>query len=84
MTTTASAVERIDIGPRQLLVDLNIRLDERLDKDFVTSIKDLGVLMPIVAVRTTGGELRVRFGQSPSNGGSNPSRTRHRACRSNR
>lgn len=58
----ASTVERITIDPRRLLVDVNIRLDARLDKDFTTSIKDLGVLVPITVVRTAGGDLRVRFG----------------------
>jgi ParB-like chromosome segregation protein Spo0J len=38
------------------------RLDVRLDPAFVASIKDLGVLVPIVAVRTAEGAVRVRFG----------------------
>jgi ParB-like chromosome segregation protein Spo0J len=60
--TTTSSVARVDLDPRDLLVDVNIRTDARLDKDFVASIKDFGVLVPITAVRTAGGEVRVRFG----------------------
>jgi ParB family chromosome partitioning protein len=61
MTTTTS-VARVDLDPRDLLVDVNIRTDARLDKDFVASIKDFGVLVPIIAVRTAAGDVRVRFG----------------------
>jgi ParB family chromosome partitioning protein len=60
MTATPSTVEQID--PALLLVDINIRTHAALDKDFLASIKELGVLVPVVAVRTPEGELRVRFG----------------------
>jgi ParB family chromosome partitioning protein len=56
------STERVEIDPRELLVDVNIRKDVRLDSDFVVSIKELGVLVPITAVRTASGEIRVRFG----------------------
>jgi ParB family transcriptional regulator, chromosome partitioning protein len=56
----AVSIEQVD--PASLLVDLNVRLDARLDPAFCASIKDLGVLVPIVAVRTAEGQLRVRFG----------------------
>ena len=59
---TTPAVERVEVDPRTLLIDVNIRLDARLDKDFTNSIKDLGVLVPIAVVRTAEGGLRVRFG----------------------
>ncbi len=49
----AVTVEHID--PWCLLVDVNVRHDTRLDKDFVASIKEHGVLVPIVAVRTLTG-----------------------------
>jgi ParB family chromosome partitioning protein len=62
ITMPESAIERIDLDPTKLLVDVNIRKDSRLDKDFVASIKELGVLVPLVAVRTAAGEVRVRFG----------------------
>jgi len=61
-TTTPSPINRVELDPRSQLVDVNIRTDARLDKDFIASIKDLGVLVPITAVRTAGGEVRVRFG----------------------
>jgi len=41
---------------------VNIRQDTRLDKDFLASIKEHGVIVPITAVRTTSGEQRVRHG----------------------
>jgi len=59
---TTTPITRADLDPRSLLVDVNIRSDARLDKDFVASIKDFGVLVPITAVRTTAGDVRVRFG----------------------
>jgi ParB family chromosome partitioning protein len=39
-----------------------VRQDTRLDADFLASIRDLGVLVPIVGVRTPEGAVRVRFG----------------------
>jgi ParB family chromosome partitioning protein len=54
------AVEHLD--PASLLVDANVRLDPRLDREFVASVKELGVLVPVVAVRTSDGRIRVRFG----------------------
>jgi ParB family chromosome partitioning protein len=60
MTATPSTVEQID--PATLLVDINIRTHTALDKDFLASIRELGVLVPIVAARTPEGGLRVRFG----------------------
>jgi ParB-like chromosome segregation protein Spo0J len=59
---TTQTIERVDLDPTTLLVDVNIRKDAKPDKDFVASIKELGVLVPLVAVRTASGEVRVRFG----------------------
>jgi len=58
-TQAATAVTQID--PRTLLVDVNVRSDLRLTKEFVGSIKTHGVLQPIVATQTEQG-ARVRFG----------------------
>jgi ParB-like nuclease family protein len=58
-TTVEPTLEMLD--PATLLVDLNIR-EAKLDKDFVASIKDHGVIEPIVAVRTEDGQVRVRHG----------------------
>jgi ParB family chromosome partitioning protein len=59
MTTIDPTLEMLD--PATLLVDLNIR-EAKLDKEFLASIKDHGVIEPIVAVRTESGEVRVRHG----------------------
>ena len=61
-TTPGPSVTRTELDPRRLLVDVNIRTDAQLDKAFIASIKEHGVLVPITAVRTTAGEVRVRFG----------------------
>ena len=53
-------VEQID--PATLLVDVNVRTETVADKEFIASIRDLGVLQPIRAVRTAEGEVRVEFG----------------------
>ena len=53
-------VEYLD--PTTLLVDVNVRHDTRLDPAFLGSVADLGVLVPIVAVRTTDGGVQVRYG----------------------
>jgi ParB family chromosome partitioning protein len=60
MTATAQAVA--DLDPHALLLDANIRKAAALDPAFVESIRDHGVLVPIVAVETEQG-MRVRFGQ---------------------
>jgi len=52
-------MEQID--PSLLLLDRNVRRDAAPDKTLVESVRDLGVLVPIVAVRTEGG-IRVRYG----------------------
>ena len=53
-------VEYLDLTT--LLVDVNVRHDTRLDAAFLGSVADLGVLVPIVAVGTTDGGVRVRYG----------------------
>ena len=56
-----STIEIQTIDPTTLLVDLNTRSDLDLNKEFVASIKEYGVIVPIVAIKTDGG-LRVRMG----------------------
>lgn len=51
------------IDPNTLIVDTNVRDDADLDAQFVASIKEHGVLVPIVAVRGQDGQLLVRYGQ---------------------
>lgn len=49
------------LAPEDLLVDLNIRTDLHLTPDFIASIRELGVLVPVVALRCHDG-IRVRAG----------------------
>lgn len=58
--SASSLVRHVD--PATLLVDTNVRLHPAVDADLVASVRDLGVLVPLVAVRTSEGALRVRFG----------------------
>lgn len=53
----------VDADPRTLVVGANTRVDARLDKDFVASIRERGVLQPIVAYRGAGEQLIVVYGQ---------------------
>ncbi len=50
------------VDPATLLIDRNVRQSVRLDRGFLASVADLGVLVPIVVVRTAEGALRVRYG----------------------
>jgi hypothetical protein len=68
-TTAADTLAAIDAGaefahvdPRTLLIETNVRSDAFLSPRFVQSIKDHGVLTPVLVVRTPDG-LRVRAGQ---------------------
>ena len=54
-----AALEQLD--PAALLIDVNVRRDATPDKALVDSVRDLGVLVPLVAVRTDAG-IRVRYG----------------------
>lgn len=60
MTETVPTTEHVD--PATLLIDTNVRLANSVDKAFVDDIRAHGVLVPLVAVRTTDGALRVRYG----------------------
>ena len=57
----ATITDTHKINPTDLLVDLNVRQDLHIDKTLIDSIRDHGVLQPIIAVRTDEGP-RVRFG----------------------
>ena len=56
-----SAMQLRQIDPSTLLVDVNVRSDAALDKDFLASVRELGVLVPVVAVQSAEG-IRVRYG----------------------
>src|ERR1035437_9265152 len=64
-TETAAAIadEFAHIDPTTLTIDANVRTTASLDKDFVASIREHGVLTPILAVRQGDGTLYVRAGQ---------------------
>lgn len=47
---------------KDLLTDKNVRLDPRLDAEFKASVKEHGVLQPVIAVQTADGRIRVRMG----------------------
>ena len=52
----------MELDPRTLLVDVNVRADARPDAELVDSIRDVGVLQPVTVVRTGDGRYRVRYG----------------------
>ena len=70
--TITPTIELVD--PTTLLVDVNVRADLNLNKEFVASIKEYGVLVPIVAFRTEDG-LRVRMGHRRTGGAVEAGRT---------
>ena len=51
------------VDPNTLSIETNVRVEAGLTKQFVASIKENGVLVPIVAVRDSDGVLHVRAGQ---------------------
>lgn len=51
------------INPHELTIDENVRLDPRLDKAFIDSIRARGVLTPITAWRDQDGSVHVQRGQ---------------------
>lgn len=55
-------VEFVWANPGDLILDANVRTTVDLDVEFLASIRDLGVLTPVVAIRTPEG-LRVQKGQ---------------------
>jgi ParB family transcriptional regulator, chromosome partitioning protein len=57
----AGTIEHID--PHTLVLDPNVRDEADVDADFLASIKEHGVLIPIAAVRDADGQVRVRSGQ---------------------
>ena len=61
-TTATVGFEFADVDPRTLTVETNVRVAANIDKEFVASIRDLGVLQPVLAVRENGA-LRARAGQ---------------------
>jgi ParB family chromosome partitioning protein len=59
---STTSVSRVDLDPRNLLVDVNIRTMHNSTRTSLQASETSGVLVPITAVRTADGEVRVRFG----------------------
>ena len=60
-TTTLGTVEHID--PNLIVVEANVRTEAHIPREFVASIKQNGVLTPILARRDAQGNIIVRAGQ---------------------
>jgi ParB family chromosome partitioning protein len=60
-TTTAPVLEMLD--PATLTIDINVRKDASLKPEFIASIKELGVLEPVIAHRKDDGTVHVLMGQ---------------------
>lgn len=58
-----SAGTLVHVDPHALILETNVRDDAALDKQFVASIQEHGVLIPIAAVQDNDGKLWVRAGQ---------------------
>ena len=59
--TTEAVIEHVD--PTTLVVDANVRTEASVDRAFVTSIRERGVIQPVLATRDSAGVLHVRDGQ---------------------
>jgi len=53
----------VEVDPSTLTIALNVRADAKLDKEFVASIKELGVLQPPMVTAAEGGGYDVVLGQ---------------------
>lgn len=62
-TATTSTIVAVEVDPGTLIVGANVRLDARLDSALIDSIRERGVLEPIVAYRDDEGRLVVLMGQ---------------------
>ncbi|UTX53277.1 ParB/RepB/Spo0J family partition protein [Leucobacter aridicollis] len=60
-TTTPGIIEHLD--PATLLLETNVRTDTAISDAFLESIKQLGVLTPILGHRVADGTVQVRAGQ---------------------
>ena len=48
-----NTMELVEVDPGTLIVGANVRLDPNVDKQLVASIRERGVLQPIVAYRAS-------------------------------
>lgn len=64
MTTTSTPTpELIQLDPNEIEIGANVRFDPRLDRDFLASIEEHGVLAPVTGVRLEDGSVTLRDGQ---------------------
>lgn len=61
LETSVATTEMLD--PKTLTVDTNVRKEAELTTEFVASIKEHGVLVPVVGHRTEDGSVHVQMGQ---------------------
>lgn len=62
--TTIATPELLHLSPNDIEIEENVRLDPRLDRDFLASIEEHGVMVPVLAVRIDGQDKPlVREGQ---------------------
>lgn len=61
--TTTQQPETIHIDPAKVIIGENVRTDARLDKEFIASIRERGVLVPVVGYRNETGEFVLLYGQ---------------------
>lgn len=60
---TTNTIDARPVAPGDLIIAANVRADTKIDKTFVSSIKQHGVLVPIIATLNTDGALEVVDGQ---------------------
>ena len=63
MSCTQIVPELFQLAPNTLTIGMNARVDVKLDPKFVASIKELGVIEPLIAHRDEAGSVIVRAGQ---------------------
>lgn len=63
MTTTETTGTLVHVDPTTIVLDTNVRTDARLDKGFVASIRENGVMQPVVGYRAEGETVHVLQGQ---------------------
>lgn len=61
--TNATIGTVAEVDPRAVVLDANVRTDARLDKAFVASIREHGVMQPVVGYRAEDGTVHVLQGQ---------------------
>lgn len=62
-TARVASGDLAQLDPTTIVIDTNVRTDTALDKGFVASIAERGVILPLVATRDADGTIRVRDGQ---------------------